>query len=83
MERLRANLSRRGLTTVSSAALGEAIVQAQVQCPSGAAANAASTALSSQTAWAASGDPQAPRYRRISGSGGVEEIKARALEALA
>ena len=34
-------------------------------------------------AWARSGDPAAPRYRRISGSGGVEEIKARALEALA
>jgi adenylate kinase len=34
-------------------------------------------------AWARSGDPAAPRYRRISGSGSVEEITARALEALA
>src|SRR5688572_18296892 len=32
--------------------------------------------------WAASGDAQAPRYRRISGSGPVEEITARALAAL-
>jgi adenylate kinase len=32
--------------------------------------------------WAASGDAQAPRYRRISGLGTVEEITARALEAL-
>jgi len=34
-------------------------------------------------AWARSGDPAAPRYRRISGAGSVDEIKARALEALA
>jgi adenylate kinase len=33
--------------------------------------------------WAASGDPQAPRYRRISGLGSVDEITARALQALA
>jgi adenylate kinase len=33
--------------------------------------------------WAASGDPQAPRYRRISGLGSVDEITARALAALA
>lgn len=32
--------------------------------------------------WAASGDPVAPRYRKISGSGSVEEIKARAFAAL-
>jgi adenylate kinase len=32
--------------------------------------------------WAASGDPAAPRYRRIDGSGSVEGIKARALAAL-
>ncbi len=32
--------------------------------------------------WAATGDPGAPRYRKISGSGSVDEIKARALEAL-
>ena len=35
------------------------------------------------SAWAASGDPQAPRYRRIDGTGTVEEITARALAALA
>ncbi|HEX7441333.1 MAG TPA: adenylate kinase [Caldimonas sp.] len=34
-------------------------------------------------AWARSGDPEAPRYRRISGTGSVDEITARALEALA
>ena len=33
--------------------------------------------------WAASGDPVAPRYRKISGTGSVEEITARALAALA
>jgi adenylate kinase len=32
--------------------------------------------------WAASGDPQAPRYARISGLGTVEEITGRALQAL-
>jgi adenylate kinase len=32
--------------------------------------------------WAAQGDPRAPRYRRISGIGSVEEIGARALAAL-
>ena len=32
--------------------------------------------------WAASGDARAPRYRRISGSGPVEEVTARALAAL-
>ncbi len=33
--------------------------------------------------WAASGDTDAPRYRKISGTGSVEEITARALAALA
>jgi adenylate kinase len=33
--------------------------------------------------WAASGDPRAPRHRKISGTGSVEEIKRRALQALA
>ena len=33
--------------------------------------------------WAATGDPQAPRYRKISGTGSVDDITARALEALA
>lgn len=33
--------------------------------------------------WAASGDPEAPRYRKISGTGTVDEITARALAALA
>ena len=33
--------------------------------------------------WAATGDPAAPRCRKISGTGSVEEIKARALAALA
>jgi adenylate kinase len=32
--------------------------------------------------WAASGDGQAPRHRKIDGSGSVEQITARALEAL-
>ncbi|NWG74387.1 MAG: adenylate kinase [Rubrivivax sp.] len=32
--------------------------------------------------WAATGDPQAPRYRRIDGTGSVDEITRRALEAL-
>jgi adenylate kinase len=35
------------------------------------------------TRWAASGDPDAPAYRKISGIGDVEEITARALAALA
>ena len=34
------------------------------------------------TQWAASGDKRAPQYRRISGVGGVDEIKARAFAAL-
>ncbi len=34
------------------------------------------------SAWAAKGDPAAPRYRRISGMGTVDEITARALAAL-
>lgn len=34
------------------------------------------------SAWAATGDRNAPRYRRISGLGGVDEITARALDAL-
>ena len=33
--------------------------------------------------WAASGDAHAPRYRRISGTGSVDEIRERALAALA
>jgi len=33
--------------------------------------------------WAVTGDAQAPRYRKISGLGTVEEITARALQALA
>jgi adenylate kinase len=33
--------------------------------------------------WAASGDTSAPRYRKISGTGSVEDITARALAALA
>ncbi len=32
--------------------------------------------------WAASGDPDAPRYRKIDGTGSVDEITARALGAL-
>ena len=32
--------------------------------------------------WAASGAPAAPRYRKINGSGGVDEITTRALDAL-
>jgi adenylate kinase len=32
--------------------------------------------------WAASGDPAAPKYRRISGTGSVDDITARALAAL-
>jgi adenylate kinase len=34
------------------------------------------------TRWAASGDPQAPRHCRISGTGSVEQITAQALAAL-
>ena len=34
------------------------------------------------SAWAATGDPSAPRYRKISGTGSVEEITARAMAAL-
>jgi adenylate kinase len=34
------------------------------------------------SAWAAKGDANAPRYRKISGSGSVDEITARALAAL-
>jgi adenylate kinase len=34
-------------------------------------------------AWGATGDPAAPRYRKISGTGSVEDITARALAALA
>lgn len=34
------------------------------------------------TRWAASGDARAPRYHRISGLGGIEEIRARAFAAL-
>ena len=33
--------------------------------------------------WAASGDAAAPKYRKISGTGSVDEITARALAALA
>jgi adenylate kinase len=32
--------------------------------------------------WATSGDPRAPKYRKISGVGAVEEIKTRAFDAL-
>ena len=32
--------------------------------------------------WSASGDPVAPKYRKISGTGSVDEITARALESL-
>ena len=32
--------------------------------------------------WAAAGDPDAPKYRKISGTGTVDEITARALAAL-
>jgi adenylate kinase len=32
--------------------------------------------------WAATGDAQAPKYRKINGTGSVDEIKARALAAL-
>jgi adenylate kinase len=35
------------------------------------------------SAWAATGDTAAPRYRRIAGTGGVDEITTRALAALA
>jgi len=35
------------------------------------------------SSWAASGDTGAPGYRKISGTGSVEEITARALDALA
>ncbi len=34
------------------------------------------------SAWGASGDAQAPRYRRISGLGSVDDITARAMQAL-
>jgi adenylate kinase len=34
-------------------------------------------------AWAATGDPRAPKYRRVSGMGTVEEIRARCFAALA
>ena len=34
------------------------------------------------TRWEATGDPRAPRYRRISGLGGVEQIRDRAFAAL-
>jgi adenylate kinase len=34
------------------------------------------------TKWAAQGDARAPRYRKISGKGSVEEVGARALAAL-
>ena len=33
--------------------------------------------------WAAQGDPRAPKHRKISGSGGVEEIRDRAFAAIA
>jgi adenylate kinase len=34
-------------------------------------------------AWARTGDAAAPRYRKISGTGSVDDITQRALEALA
>ena len=33
--------------------------------------------------WSATGAPEAPRYRKISGTGSVDDITQRALEALA
>ena len=33
--------------------------------------------------WAASKDPRAPRLRKISGLGGVDEVRKRAIAALA
>ena len=33
--------------------------------------------------WAATGDPRAPKYRKVEGSGSVDEIKARVLSVLA
>lgn len=35
------------------------------------------------SAWAASGDPRAPKYRKVDGSGGVDEIRDRIFAALA
>ena len=40
-------------------------------------------AMDSVRAWAATGDAQAPQYRKIAGLGSVDEITARALAALA
>ena len=41
------------------------------------------TIIDYYAAWANSGDPLAPRYRKISGTGSVDDITRRALEALA
>ena len=35
------------------------------------------------SAWAASGDPRAPKYRKVDGSGSVDEVRDRILAALA
>jgi len=35
------------------------------------------------SAWAATGDPRAPQYRKVDGSGSVDEVRARILAALA
>jgi adenylate kinase len=35
------------------------------------------------SAWAASGDPRAPKYRKVNGSGGVDEVHDRIFAALA
>jgi adenylate kinase len=35
------------------------------------------------SAWAATGDPRAPRYRKVDGSGSVDEVRDRILTALA
>jgi len=32
--------------------------------------------------WTATGDPKAPRYRKVAGSGSVDDIRARVLAAL-
>jgi adenylate kinase len=35
------------------------------------------------SAWAATGDPRAPKYRKVDGSGSVDEVRDRILAALA
>ncbi len=41
-----------------------------------------STLVDYYTKWAASGDAMAPRYRKVSGVGGVEEVRDRVFDAL-